>query len=156
MTMEETLPAPTFKTDDVLSYFEININQIINITNKFSSNKSHGHDGISVAMLQLCSSQVDIPLQIIFQNCISSWSFPDIWKYANFQPVYKKGNRQMKNNYRPISLLPICGKILEKIIFDKVYSFLNRNNLISKIQSGFRHNDSTIYQLISITFSMYK
>ena len=76
-----TLPAPTFKTDDSLSYFEININQIINIINKFSPNKSHGHDGIS---------QVAIPLQIIFQSCISFGSFPDIWKYANVQPVHKK------------------------------------------------------------------
>ena len=134
-----TLLAPTFKTE------------IINIINKFSPNKSHGHDGISVAMIQLCSSQVVIPLQIIFQGCISSGSFPDIWKYANVQPVHNKGNRQLKNNYRPISILPICGKILEKIIFVKVYSFLNRNNLTSKRQSGFRPNGSTIYQLISIT-----
>ena len=70
--------------------------------------------------------------------------------------MLKKGNRQLKNNYRPISLLPICGKILEKIIFDKVYSFLNSNKLISKRQSGFRPRDSTIYQLISITSSIYK
>ena len=107
-------------------------------------------------MLQLCSPQVTIPLQIISQSCISSGSFPDIWKYANAQPVHKKGNRQLKNNYRPTSLLPICGKMLEKIIFDKVYSFLNSNKLISKRPSGFRPNDSTIYQLISITSSIYK
>ena len=93
---------------------------------------------------------------MIFQSCISSGSFPDIWKYANVQPVHKSCNRQLKNTYRPISLLPICGKILEKIIFDKVYSFLNSNNLISKRPSGFRPNDSTIYQLISITSSIYK
>ena len=52
--------------------------------------------------------------------------------------------------------MPICGKIIEKIIFDKVYSFSNSNNLISKRQSGFRPNDSTIYQLISITSRIYK
>ena len=57
-----SIPTPTFKTDDSLSYFEINMNQIINIINKFSTNKSHGHDRISVAMLQLCSLQVAIPL----------------------------------------------------------------------------------------------
>ena len=107
-------------------------------------------------MLQLCSSQVDIPLQIRFQSCISSGNSRDIWKYANVQQVYKEGNRQLKNNYRPVSILPNCGKILEKIIFDEVYSFLNSNNLISKRQSGFRPNDSTIYQLITITSSIYK
>ena len=59
---------------------------------------------ISVAILQVCPSKVAIPLQIIFQKCISSGTFPNFWKYANIQHI---------------SLLPICGKILEKIIFDK-------------------------------------
>ena len=63
----------------------------------------------------------------------------------------------MKNNYRPISLLPICGKILEKIIFDNVYIFLNNNNcLISKHQSGFGPGDTTICQLFSITSTIYE
>ena len=57
----------------------------------------------------------------------------------------------MKNNYRPISLLPICGKILEKIVFDQVYAFLSVNNLLSQNQSGFRPGDWTIFQLLSIT-----
>ena len=70
-------------------------------------------------------------------------------------PFTKKGARQLKTNYRPISLLPICGNILEKIVFDHVYSFLNINNLISKNQSGFSPGDSTIYQLISITSDIY-
>ena len=107
-------------------------------------------------MLQLCPLQVAIPLQIIFQKCISSGTFPNFGKYANIQPIHNKGNRQIKNNYRPISLLPICGKIIEKIIFDNVYIFLNNNNLISKHQSGFRPGDSTICQLISITSTIYE
>ena len=62
----------------------------------------------------------------------------------------------MKNIYRPISLLPICGKILEKIIFDNVYVILNINSQIFKHQSGFRPGDSTICQLISITSTIYE
>ena len=99
--------------------------------------------------------EVSIPLQLIFQKCIFSCMFPDYWKYANVQPIHKKGNRQLKTNYSPMSLLPICGKILEKIVFDHVYSFLNINNLISKNQSGFRPGDSTIFQRISITSDIY-
>ena len=106
-------------------------------------------------MLQSCVFEVSIPLQLIFQKRIFSGMFPGYWKYANIQHIYKKGNRQLKTNYRPISLLPICGKILEKIVFDHVYSFLNINNLLSKNQSGFRPGDSTIYQLISITSDIY-
>ena len=107
-------------------------------------------------MLKLCASEIAVPLHIIFERCISSGEFPDSWKYANVQPVHKKDDRQKVNNYRPISLLPICGKILEKIVFDQVYSFLNSNDLLSKNQSGFRPGDSTIYQLLSITSSIYE
>ena len=62
----------------------------------------------------------------------------------------KKNNKQDIKNYRPISLLPICGKVLENIIFDDIHNYLFLNNLITDRQSGFRKNDSTIKQLISI------
>ena len=102
------------------------------------------------------SNYVPRKLLNYFQKCISSGTFPNFWKYANIQLIHKKGNRRMKNNYRPISLLPICGKILEEIIFDNVYIFLNNNSIISKHQSGFRPGDSTICQLISITSTIYE
>ena len=110
---------------------------------------------ISVSMLKICAAEIAIPLQIIFLNCINSAIFPDCWKFANVQPIYKKNNRQMKNIYRPISLLPICGKILEKIVIDQVYAFLSASNLLSQNQSGFRSGDSAIFQLLSITSTIY-
>ena len=109
-----------------------------------------------MAMLKTCPSEIAIPLCMIFERCINSGKFPDSWKLANVQPIHKKNDRQLKSNYRPISLLPLCGKILEKIIFDQVYSFLDSNRLISTRQSGFRPGDSCIYQLISITSDIYK
>ena len=63
-------------------------------------------------------------------------------------PVFKKGDKQLIKNYRPISLLPICSKIFEKIIFKNLYSYLNTNNLLTKNQSGFRPGDSTTNQLL--------
>ena len=118
--------------------------------------KAGGYDGISTTMLKLCAFEVATPLKIIFQKCIQTGMFPDFWKCANVPPIHKNGNRQIKDNYRPISLLPICGKTLEKIVFDHVYSYLNSHNLLSKNQSGFRPGDSTIYQLISITSDIYE
>ena len=106
-------------------------------------------------MLKIYATEIAVPLQITFLDCSNSAIFPDRWKFANVQPIYKKSNRQMKNNYRPISLLPICGKILEKIVFDQVYAFLSVNNLLSQNQSGFRPGDSSIFQLISITSTIY-
>ena len=69
---------------------------------------------------------------------------------ANLNPIHKKGDKQLINNYRHISLLPICGKIFEKIVFNQLYSFFTANNLITKNQSGFRSGDSTTNQLLTL------
>ena len=128
---------------------------IINIINTLCSNKAHGYDGISGAMRKLCASEVAIPLQILFQDCINSGMFLQIvGNTPMFNLFIKKVTDRLKVIYRPISLLPICGKILEKIVFDQVYAFLNKN-LLSKNQCGFRPGDSTIYQLLSITSTIY-
>ena len=62
----------------------------------------------------------------------------------------QKESCQLTKTYRPISLLPICGKLLEKIIFDEIYTHLQENNLLSPKQSGFRPGDSTVNQLLLI------
>ena len=111
------LPNLVSKTNSSIFHIAISHAQIVDIINKFNPKKTHGYNHISVAMSQSCAFEVSIPLQLIFQKCIFSGVFPDYWKYANVQPIHKKGDRQLKTNYRPISLLPICGKILEKITF---------------------------------------
>ena len=70
-------------------------------------------------------------------------------------PAHKKNDKGSLNNYRPVSLLPICGKFFERIIFNNVFLFLEDNNLLTPNQSGFRPNDSYINQLLSIVHSIY-
>ena len=67
-------------------------------------------------MLKICDSQVVEPLSVIYKNCIDSGIFPDIWKRSHIIPIYKKNDKRIINNYRSVSLLPICGKIFEHII----------------------------------------
>ena len=67
----------------------------------------------------------------------------------------KIGNKQLVSNYRPVSLLSICSKIFEKLIFDCIYDFLDQNYLLDVIQSCFRHGDSCIHQLIPITYNIF-
>ena len=78
-------------------------------------NKAHGHDGLSIRMLQMGSDSIFKPLSIIFLNCLKAGYFSTAWKKANIVPVHKKGNKQILNNYQPVSLLPICNKLFEKI-----------------------------------------
>ena len=107
-------------------------------------------------MLLLCDDPVILPLKIIFRNILLTSIYPDTWKLANVTPIFKKGDEQQIKNYRSISLLPICGKIFEKIIFNNLYSYLNANNLITKNQSGFRPGDSTTNQLLYLVNEIHQ
>ena len=118
-------------------------------------NKAHGHDEISIRLLKLCESAITELLYLIFKNCLSSNTFPDVWKKANVIPVYKKGDKQLLKNYHPVSMLPICRKIFEKLIFKALYSFFGDHKLLNLCQSGFKKNDFCINQLVSIAHEIY-
>ena len=107
-------------------------------------------------MLKLCATSISKPLHILFNNSVISECFPNEWKKANVIPVHKKGDKQIINNYRPVSLLPICSKIFEKIIFNSLFEYLEDNKLLNCNQSGFRSGDSCVHQLLSITHEIYK
>ena len=86
---------------------------------------------------------------------MSQGVFPQVWKQANVVPIHKKNSKSFRNNYRPISLLPIFGKVLEKLIFDRLYHYLSQNGLLNENQSGFRPEDSTVNHLLSIVNSIF-
>ena len=142
------LPILGFLTNKRIDHITIENDEIISLIRKINPDKATGSDGISGQMLLLCDESIILPLQIIFTNILTTSIYPDMWKIANVTPIFKKGDKQLIKNYRPISLLPICGKILETIIFNNLYSYLHTNNLITKNQSGFRPGDSTTNQLL--------
>ena len=123
---------------------------IYKIIKNLDPNKAHGHDMISIRMIKLCGISICKPLEIIFQNCLRSGKFPSEWKKANVVPTFKKGDKQCIKNYRPVSLLPVCGKVFERLLYNKMFSFFSENDLISPKQSGFRPGDSCTNQLLSI------
>ena len=102
----------------VLEDVVISEDKILQIIRSLNPNKAHGWDEISVRMIRLSVDALVIPLRIIVINCLNQGVFPEIWKYANVVPVYKKNERNVKENYRPISLLPVISKIFEKLIYD--------------------------------------
>ena len=128
---------------------------ILKIIRKLNVSKAHGHDDISIRMLKICDSVITEPLSIIFKNCIDCGVFPDTWKMSHIIPAHKKNDKCSLNNYPAVSLLPICGKFFERIIFNNVFLFLEDNNLLTPNQSGFRPKDSCINQLLSIVHSIY-
>ena len=75
---------------------------------------------------------------------------------ANVVPVHKKSDKQILKNYRPVSLLPICGKVFERLIYNSLFEYFIENDLISPNQSGFKPGDSCTNQLISIAHEIYQ
>ena len=115
------------------------------------SNEAHDCDGISLRMLKLYVTSISKPLHILFNNRVINECFPNECKKTNVIPVHKKGDKQIINNSRPVSLLPICSKIFEKNIFNSLFESLEDNKLLNSNQSGLRSGDSCMHQLLSIT-----
>ena len=137
------------------STFNFADDEILKIIRALDINKAHGHDEISVRMIKICDDAIIEPLSLIYKNCIENGTFPAIWKKSNLVPVHKEGDKQIINNYRPVSLLPIFGKIFERILFNSLFNYIQENNLLCEHQSGFRPNDSCVYQLLSTVHDIY-
>ena len=135
---------------------DFNEEEILEIIRNLNINKAHAHDEISIRMIKICDKSLLKPLIILFENSIKSSCYPDIWKKSNVIPAHKKNDKRLVNNYRPISLLPIFGKIFEKIIFNRIYNFFLKEELLNPNQSGFRPSDSCINQLLAITHEIFE
>ena len=92
---------------------------VLKINRSLNINKAHSHDHISIRMIKSCDKAILEPLSIIYKNCIDTGIFPDSWKKSNTVPVPKKWDKELLENYRPVSLLPILGKVFEKILYNK-------------------------------------
>ena len=79
---------------------------------------------ISIPMLKLCGDSICKPLVLIFKTCLRNGRFPLEWKKVNVVPIHKKGDKQTIKNYRPVSLLPICEKIFERLLYDTMFDFI--------------------------------
>ena len=74
-------------------------------------------------MINICGDSICRTLNIIFKTCLRMGKFPLETKIANIVPIHKKGDKQTVINYRPVSLLPICGKILERLLYNEMLHF---------------------------------
>ena len=151
------LPSSTHNgAADSLSSITISSQDVKDVLQVINTNKATGPDNINPTLLKQASEVLAYPLSRLFNLSLQQSTFPETWKTANVIPVYKKGSKDLVSNYRPISLLSVLGKTMERCVFKHVYNFIHENNILTPQQSGFRPNDSTINQLLSITSDFYK
>ena len=132
--------------------------EIDQLISQLPNKKSSGHDNISNVLLKTIKPGITEPLVEIFNLSMSMGIFPDVMKNALVVPLHKGLAKDELNNYRPISLLITISKILDKVMYSRVYNFLNNMHQIYESQYGFRakHScDHAIGELLSeITKSM--
>ena len=110
-------------------------------------NKGAGYDDISFNVVKKCFGVLHKPLLHIFNLSLQTGIFPDKLKIARVTPLFKGGENYELGNYRPISVLPCFSKILEKIMYNRLYKYLTDNNIIYKKQFGFQEGRSTEYAI---------
>ena len=129
----------TIKTD-----FE----EVLQICKEIETSKSSGMNFISSAVLKDAFMVLITQLVFLFNLSLHKSEFPYEWKLATIIPLFKGGSKSSVSNYRPVSLLPLPGKLLEKIVHKGLMEYLENNNLLSDNQGGFRKNHSTTKSIV--------
>ena len=144
------LPNFSYKTEKILTSFDIKDDDILPIIKNLNVDKAHGWDQLSIRMIKTCGDSIIFPLKLIFKSIITEGVFPDGWKKSNVVSTRKKESKNLIKNYRPISLLPIFSKVFERL------NFIFQNKLFTPCQSGFIPGDSCVSQFLSITHEIYE
>ena len=135
-----------YKNLNINSNFEftpITEQTILKILRDLNTAKAPGIDNLPGLFLRDGANLLALPIAQLCNLSLSTSSFPSGCKNAKLKPLYKKGSKTDPKNYRPISLLPIVSKIIEKVVHEQTSLFLNQYNILYKFQSGFRSNHST-------------
>ena len=136
------LPSPS----NQLSSLSIDSNEVYEALTSLDPNKSTGCDDISPLLLKLSASSLLPQITSLFNQSLQTKSVPQEWKIHKIIPIHKNGDKSLVSNYRPISLLCTLSKVLEHIIYNKIYPFILP--LISSCQFGFLRKRSSICQLL--------
>ena len=116
--------------------------EIENLIRSLPNKTSSGHDEITNILLKKLACNLSTPLSLIFNKSLKEGSFPNTMKLADVVPLYKSKEKYLTTNYRTISLLLTTSKLLEKIIYTRVYTFVTDHQQLYQSQYGFRTNHS--------------
>jgi hypothetical protein len=122
--------------------------EIRNEIEKLNTTKSPGYDDLSAKIIKIVAKEMSEPLTQIFNQTFLTGNIPQELKIALVTPIYKSNEDNRFENYRPISVITCFAKILEKIMYKRLIKFVEKNNILSEHQYGFRKNRSTELAII--------
>ena len=118
--------------------------------NSLKTNKNPGFDDISPSIVKRCHENIFNPIKHVFSLSLKQGIFSENLKIARVSPIFKKDEKFLFNNYRPISVLPCFSKLLEKIMYNRLYKYLSGNNYLYEKQFGFQAAHSTEHAVIQL------
>ena len=139
------------KTTSSFKFQTVSETNVYKLLSSLNPCKSTGIDKIPAKIIRISAPIIANSLTRIFNTAIYSETVPPEWKLARVIPLHKNGPRNMLNNYRPISILPIVSKVFEKVLYGQLYDYFVVNNLLSQNQFGFRQFHSTASALLDST-----
>ena len=123
--------------------------EILKLINSFSPHKSVP-DKIPPKFFKLGAPSLANILSVLINDCFVSGKFPNSLKIARVVPIYKDGPKDTSSNYRPISILPVMSKLIEKLVYNRLIKFINKKSILTNSQFGFRSAHSTTHAITSI------
>ena len=138
------------ESENQIEHNELSFEEFETAYKSLQRNKAIGVDNINCNIILDFYEEIKYPLYKVFKFSIRDGKFPDRLKIAKVTPVFKSGDVSLLGNYRPISVLPTFSKILEKIMYNRVYTFLRSNTLLYAKQFGFQKNTSTEHAIIQL------
>ncbi|KAF2360900.1 Reverse transcriptase domain [Trinorchestia longiramus] len=133
----------------------VSLQEIRIILYSLKNTKAVGHDNISLQYIKDSFNFTAPLLHLIINTSIATNKFPDQWKHSIIKPLHKAGDMNTASNYRPISLLLVLSKILEKVISNQLSTHLDKSNLLHPNQYAYRKQTSTQDALLNITEKIY-
>lgn len=152
-TDENVQQIPTLEArhkGNLLTDLVITTNAVKNKLKSLKSSKSAGPDGFHPRVLKETAETICTPLALIFRKSLKEGCLPQSWKDANITPIHKKGKKDAVENYRPISLTSVIGKVMESLVRDAILKQLISNDLLCEAQHGFLPGRSCITQLLEV------
>ena len=152
-TQENTKNIPVLNSDPTPDIDNITISEegVHKLLLNLQPNKASGPDHVPARILKECANELAPILASFFTQTLNTGQLPSDWLMSHISPIFKKGNRSLPSNYRPIALTSICCKLLEHIISSHIMSHLDRYNILNDSQHGFRKRRGCDTQLLLTT-----
>ena len=128
---------------------EVSVNEVQTVIQNLKES-SPGWDNIAPKIIKMTYEHFILPLTYIIHLSLTNGVFPGDLKIAKIIPLYKAKEKHVLNNYRPVSVLPVFSKIIERIMYNRIFDFINKNKILYKFQFGFQPNYSTSYAMITL------